>query len=234
MASLGNKIEDTSDEDLNSIAKLLQPVVIHSAVKEGDINKIQKLIDQGVDVNEVCSNGNAPLHTAVIQNDVKTVEFLISLNEINLNVEDTNGNSPLYYACLNGNKTIAGMLTFKDAQFETDNTKLAYILCQKAHSNDLDAIKLFYRAGANLELTNYDKRTCAHVAASEGHESILVYLSKETNFNFDLKDRYGRTPLDEIQDEMLRQTIRQHYLSRMRVTAETANNGSDETNVALK
>jgi len=51
------------------------------------------------------------------------------------------------------------MLAFKDAIFETNESKLAYTLCQKALINDLSSIKLFDKAGANLELTDYDRRT---------------------------------------------------------------------------
>jgi len=41
-------------------------------------------------------------------------------------------------------------------------------------------------------------RTVGHLAAAEGHTELLLYLINETNFNFDLKDRWGNKPLDEI------------------------------------
>lgn len=57
-------------------------------------------------------------------------------------------------------------------------------------------------------------RTFAHIAAAENHEQILQYLAKNTDFNFELKDRYEHTPIDEIRDESLRQTIRNVYISK--------------------
>jgi hypothetical protein len=33
---------------------------------------------------------------------------------------------------------------------------------------------------------------------------LLNYLVKYTNFNFELKDRWGKTPLDEISDPKIR------------------------------
>ena len=128
-------------------------------------------------------------------------------------VVDSSGNSPLYYAWLNGNQTIAGMLILKDALFETNEGKFADTLCQKAKANDLVSIKLFAKAGANLEISNYDSRTFAHVAAAEGNAAILEYLARNTKFNLEIQDRYGRTPLDDIQDVNLQQKIRQYYLS---------------------
>lgn len=170
-------------------------------------------MEEGYDINEVLRNGKTPLHQAVIQNDSHLVEYLLGLESINLYIVDNNGNSPLYYACLNGNQTIAGMLILKDALFETNEGKLADTLCQKAKANDLISIKLFAKAGANLEITNYDSRTFAHVAAAEGNVEILEYLARNTKFNLDVQDRYGRTPLDEIEDANIQQKIRQYYMS---------------------
>lgn len=63
-------------------------------------------------------------------------------------------------------------------------------------------------------MCDYDKRTCGHIAAAEGHEKLLDFLSKDTFFNMELKDRWGRTCFDEIQDDTLRQKIRQQFLSK--------------------
>ena len=60
---------------------------------------------------------------------------------------------------------------------------------------------------------NYDKRSCGHIAASESHEDILNYLSKESKFDFNLKDRWGKTVLDEIADEELRAQIEGQFKS---------------------
>jgi hypothetical protein len=43
-------------------------------------------------------------------------------------------------------------------------------------------------------------RTVAHLAAAEKHWDLLTYLVTHTKFNFDMKDRFGKTPFDEIDD----------------------------------
>lgn len=214
-----SKDSEATPEDLNKVASLLQPVVIHSAAREWNINRLKELIEEGVDINAVDRNGFTALHIAVNNNDTKLVDFLINLKNVNLNLADSNGNSPLYYACLNGNETIAGMLFFKDALLETDLGKFADVLWNKAKIDDLTSIKLFHKAGANLESKNYDGRTVAHIAAADGHENILTFLARNTNFNFDLKDRHEFTPLTEIKDSVLQQTIRQLVLSRSNNTS---------------
>jgi hypothetical protein len=79
----------------------------------------------------------------------------------------------------------------------------------KAKIGDLKSIKLFNRAGANMEAADYDGRTFAHIAACEQIEEILLFTAKSTNFNFSLEDRWGRTPIDEIKDPKFQQIIRQ-------------------------
>ena len=43
-------------------------------------------------------------------------------------------------------------------------------------------------------------RTVGHLAAAENKWDLLTYLVTKTRFNFDLKDRFGKTPFDEIND----------------------------------
>ena len=43
-------------------------------------------------------------------------------------------------------------------------------------------------------------RTVAHLAAAEKQWPLLTYLVTKTKFNFDFKDRFGKTPFDEISD----------------------------------
>ncbi len=50
----------------------------------------------------------------------------------------------------------------------------------------------------DLNLSDYDNRTIGHLAACENKTDILEYLSTETEFNFMLKDRNGKTTMDEI------------------------------------
>lgn len=101
----------------------------------------------------------------------------------------------------------------KGAVIETNSSRLSDVLCQKAKIMDVSSIKLFSQAGADMNETNYDGRTVAHVAASEQNEEILKILSKNPSVDFNLKDRWGKTPLDEIEDEFLKQIIRQNSKS---------------------
>lgn len=43
---------------------------------------------------------------------------------------------------------------------------------------------MMHKCEVNLELSDYDLRHVGHLAACEGHYSVLEFLAKETKFNF--------------------------------------------------
>lgn len=68
-----------------------------------------------------------------------------------------------------------------------------------------------------MELADYDLRHVAHLAACEGHIELLEFLIKDTKFDFELSDRWGRTAMEELshtipRDEKIRlkKLIREH------------------------
>ena len=78
--------------------------------------------------------------------------------------------------------------------------KLAKILCTCGFKGNTLKVKLLKECEANIEISDYDLRTVGHLAAAEGHWELLNYLILGTDFNFELKDRWGKKPLDEIED----------------------------------
>lgn len=46
-----------------------------------------------------------------------------------------------------------------------------------------------------------------HLAAAEGHLDMLIYLAQSTNFNFNLKDRWGNTIITEIKDRAIKEEV---------------------------
>jgi hypothetical protein len=52
----------------------------------------------------------------------------------------------------------------------------------------------------DLNIQIYNNQTIGHLVACQNNADILEYLSTSTNFNFMLKDKNGKTTLDEIKD----------------------------------
>lgn len=49
----------------------------------------------------------------------------------------------------------------------------------------------------DMNLADYDGRTALHLAAAEGHMHCVNFLLKQCNVSHDVRDRWGRSPLDE-------------------------------------
>ena len=65
-----------------------------------------------------------------------------------------------------------------------------------ASNNDLVGMKSLFVKGVDLNFTDYDGRSAAHLAASKGNLEVLQYLL-ENGANLELIDRWGNTPKDD-------------------------------------
>jgi ankyrin repeat protein len=126
-----------------------------------------------------------------------TVRFLIR-EKVNLDKIDLTGASPLYHAIKRGHEDIAKLLHYKGASVYSPPEKLGSLLCICGSKGDLKRVKLLKECDADIEASDYDLRTVAHLAAAENQWELLKYLASHTKFNFYLVDRWGKTPLDEL------------------------------------
>lgn len=81
------------------------------------------------------------------------------------------------------------------------NINLLTALLFACAEGDLNEIMRIRSAGGNLWGADYDKRTCLHLAASEGHLHVVNYFiriaRRDENADLSPKDRWDRTPLDD-------------------------------------
>ncbi|KAL3120994.1 hypothetical protein niasHT_009645 [Heterodera trifolii] len=68
-------------------------------------------------------------------------------------------------------------------------------------AGDLNTIRRMYLQGCDLEMADYDKRTALHLAASEGHFDVALFLLETGKVQPDPRDRWNRTPLDDARSE---------------------------------
>ena len=57
-----------------------------------------------------------------------------------------------------------------------DEARASSALCDSALRGDLEKIRLCITVGIDVNAKDYDKRTCLHVAASEGDHKLVTLL----------------------------------------------------------
>ncbi|KAM4563086.1 glutaminase liver isoform, mitochondrial isoform 1-T1 [Odontesthes bonariensis] len=80
---------------------------------------------------------------------------------------------------------------------DDDPNKSVVNLMFAAYSGDVTALRRFALSAVDMEQRDYDSRTALHVAAAEGHEDAVTFLTEICKVNPYIKDRWGNTPLDD-------------------------------------
>ncbi|XP_044257608.1 glutaminase kidney isoform, mitochondrial isoform X1 [Tribolium madens] len=81
-------------------------------------------------------------------------------------------------------------------KFETKGMNVVNLLFSAA-AGDLPGLRRHKLSGMDMTLADYDGRTALHLAAAEGHIHCVNFLLQQCNVQHDIKDRWGRSPLDE-------------------------------------
>ncbi|XP_050314003.1 glutaminase kidney isoform, mitochondrial isoform X1 [Anthonomus grandis grandis] len=81
-------------------------------------------------------------------------------------------------------------------KFETKGLDVVNLLFSAA-AGDLPALRRHMLNGMDMSLSDYDGRTALHLAAAEGHINCVEFLLKHCHVPYDIRDRWGRTPLEE-------------------------------------
>ena len=82
---------------------------LNDAAKEGDLDKVNRLIQEGANIEVRDASSSTPLYNAVDGGHKELAELLISKGA-NVNAVDKSGNSPLWWAESGGFKEIMELL----------------------------------------------------------------------------------------------------------------------------
>ncbi|KAH1023318.1 glutaminase kidney isoform, mitochondrial isoform X1 [Dendroctonus ponderosae] len=81
-------------------------------------------------------------------------------------------------------------------KFETKGLNVVNLLFSAA-AGDLPGLRRHMLNGMDMSLPDYDGRTALHLAAAEGHINCVEFLLKQCRVPYDMRDRWGKTPLEE-------------------------------------
>ncbi len=99
----------------DDITQFNDSFLIHWAAKKGYTDIVDKLLVKNYNVNQEDENGYSALHWAANNGHLETVESLLTIETIEINKKNKNGDTPLALAFIKNNKDIIKKLMKKDA-----------------------------------------------------------------------------------------------------------------------
>jgi ankyrin repeat protein len=160
------------------------------AVNNGNLLEVEKILQQGADVNAKDKDGWSALHIAV--NDV-LVEIVNTLVRKGADVAamDGAGATPLHYAASRGNIEEIKILLSNGADVNAQDSLGWTPLRWAVRNGNMEAIKLLVTRGANVNAK--DRRGSAALHGSNMINVVKLLLARGSLVN--AKDSLGETPL---------------------------------------
>lgn len=182
------------------LSSLVLPCIVSFVVKSGFIEILSKLKPLGIDFNYEDYDGRRPLHIACKEARLEAVKFLLK-EEVEVNPIDKNGKSPLWEAVIKKNKEIIQLMIGQKekAVIKAKKEDIVEKLLEYGAKNDVDGLNIMILGGLEKleEYGNFDGRNIGHIAMRTGNKEILEVLIG-VGFDFSKKDRWGKTPRDEV------------------------------------
>jgi len=181
------------------VAKGAKVPAFHLAAYIGDIEKVKKCLQDGMDINSQEHFCSTALHTAANSGKKDIVEFLISKGA-QVDAKDALGVTPLYYAVMHNYEGIADLLLTKGADVNAKNkdwggfTLLNYAICDYGK----EAIELLISKGANVNVKNnygYTPLVYAIWEDDKDDDKDMVELLISKGADVNAEDNDGYTPL---------------------------------------
>lgn len=184
-----------------------------AAAAAGDIRTLHNLIQEAGPhaVDDADYGGRTALHLAASEGLLPAVAYLVDEANAFISPVDQWGGTPLDDAIRGAHHDVADYLRKRGAQKGAAKKGAAAVMCEAAAAGAVGRLRdaVFFEE-IHPDTADYDGRTAAHLAASEGRVDVLRFLVEEAHANISSADRWGGTPLDEAR--MNRRTAAIHYL----------------------
>jgi ankyrin repeat protein len=160
------------------------------AVEHNNITMVAFLREQGIDKEAKDLEGNTALNLACQKDNLKIANFLVNDAKADVNTQNRQGVSPLYYAGKNGNNEIFKLLLTKnpnlarlpnredfDYHYKDPATGKSYLHYAAEHSN-IKTISFFLKQGIHQDAKDNEGNTALHLACQNGKLDTVDFLIK--------------------------------------------------------
>ncbi|GAB0090497.1 Asparaginase [Sergentomyia squamirostris] len=167
----------SSPQELSQLGATLFPAMVNTAVKAGDMTKVELMKSYGADLSSVNYDHRTALHVAAAEGREDMVKHLL-LHGVTVHVRDRHDRTPLMEAIANDYHEIIRLLIKCGAHITGSARGVGEFLCAAAARGLQKRLESYRLAGADLSQPDTSGRTPLHVAALHGHKELVQYLLK--------------------------------------------------------
>jgi ankyrin repeat protein len=143
------------------------------AASNGNLDKVQKFIADGIDVNFLDIYCQTALLYASRNNHLEIVHFLIK-SGANCNIINYYGTSALDFAVMYGNQSVIQVLVQNGIKINTDHNPILNLAVTYGR---FDVIKYLVHNGANIHVVDCTGATAKMVASKNNYTRIVQFLT---------------------------------------------------------
>lgn len=138
-----------------------------SAIRNNDIDKIDRLLEKGFDIETKTANGRTGIHIAAEYDTIKALEFLISKGA-NANAIDDGSESAIMLTALYGHTACFKLLLPLSAEPD-----LTLSLLLSSWSGYTKITELLLAANANFLIKDWNEKSALDWAKEQGNVNII-------------------------------------------------------------
>ncbi|XP_050509347.1 uncharacterized protein LOC126886449 [Diabrotica virgifera virgifera] len=184
-----------------SISNKDKHTLIHKAARNGAFKVLRYLVeDCKMDVNVSDVNGNLPVHMISMRDYNIDIFKYLKDKGANLSISNKDKLTLVHKAARNGAFEVLRYLV-EDCKMDVNvsdvNGNLPVHMIKMVDGN-VKILKYLKEKGANLSISNKDKRTLIHKAARNGAFKVLRYLVEDCKMDVNVSDVNGNLPVHMI------------------------------------
>ncbi|RIA83449.1 Glycosyltransferase Family 2 protein [Glomus cerebriforme] len=181
----------------SSNAPLNPSTAIFNAVLQNNVGLVRSILNQTqFNPNNLRNkDGKTPLMVAACENCPDVVKYLVTLPNVNIDLQDIEGESALYQAASMGQVEVVDILIYANANVESYNNENITPLIIAAYHGHADVCRVLIDHGhANINFQDKSHKTALSLTCYEGHIEVAKILLVR-GANVDITDQYGWTAL---------------------------------------
>jgi ankyrin repeat protein len=168
-------------------------------VRSSSLELLRQYLDiPGGNINDQDGNGKTLLHEVVYDLDGRDkLLYLLSRPDIDIDIKQTDGKTPLYHAVLAGNDKAFETLLDYGADVNTCNNdnRWTILICAVAENRIISSARLLLHDELKVNAEDDNKNTALHIASERGHSHIVELLLQHPKIQINCKNHIGWTPL---------------------------------------